>query len=387
MDRGLLEEAVVVYRQAIALRPALPEAHSNLGAALTELGELEEAIAACRKAIALRPNYAEAHSNLGNALKDIGRLDEAAAAHRQATALAPHLPQTHVNLGNALKDLGRLDEAIAAYRAAIRQSADHADGYPNLLYTLPFHPAYDATAIAEELGRWNRTHAEPLRQCIRPHVNDRNPDRRLRIGYVSADFRDHVVGRNLLPLFRQHDRSRFEITCYAQVARADAVTNEFQRYSDRWRSLAGLSDEQAAEQIRRDEIDILVDLSLHMGGSRLLIFARKPAPVQVTFAGYPGSTGLTTIDYRLSDPYLDQVPAAGTPGADQSIYSEKTIRLSNSFWCYDPLDCAEIPISPLPALRSGRLTFGCLNNFCKVNDSILGRWVCPFFVAAGMICS
>ena len=130
----------------------------------------------------------------------------------------------------------------------------------------------------------------------------------------------------------------------------------------------GLSDEQVAEQIREDRIDILVDLTLHMADNRLLVFARKPAPVQVTFAGYPGSTGLSTIDYRLSDPYLDP------PGMDESIYSEQTIRLPDSFWCYDPLDCREIPVNALPALETGVVTFGCLNNFCKINDGVLALW-------------
>jgi predicted O-linked N-acetylglucosamine transferase (SPINDLY family) len=230
------------------------------------------------------------------------------------------------------------------------------------------HPGYDGRSIAEEYRRWNGQHAEPLRKFIEPHTNNRDPDRRLRIGYVSPDFRDHVVGRNLLPLFRQHDRRHFEITCYAQTPRRDAMTSQFQQYSDRWRNIVGLSDEQVANQIRQDEIDILVDLALHTSGNRLLVFARKPAPVQVTFAGYPSSTGLSAIDYRLSDPYLDPI------GMDESIYSEQTIRLPDSFWCYDPLDCRDIPVNPLPALDSGVVTFGCLNNFCKVNDDVLALW-------------
>ena len=142
----------------------------------------------------------------------------------------------------------------------------------------------------------------------------------------------------------------------------------FRQNADCWRDIVGLSDEQVANQIRDDRIDILVDLTLHMADNRLLVFARKPAPLQVTFAGYPGSTGLNAIDYRLSDPYLDP------PSMDESIYTERTIRLPESFWCFDPMEYGDIPVNSLPALGSGVVTFGCLNNFCKVNDDALALW-------------
>jgi predicted O-linked N-acetylglucosamine transferase (SPINDLY family) len=171
-----------------------------------------------------------------------------------------------------------------------------------------------------------------------------------------------------VPLIENHDHSQFEITCYAQVFKPDAMTDRFRGYADRWRDIVGISDEQVAEQIREDAIDILVDLGLHTTRNRLLVFARKPAPVQVTFAGYPGSTGLAVMDYRLSDPYLDP------PGIADEKYSEKTVRLVDSFWCYDPLDCADIEVSALPALETCVVTFGCLNNFAKINDEILAVW-------------
>jgi predicted O-linked N-acetylglucosamine transferase (SPINDLY family) len=367
---GRPDDAIAAYRQAVALRPDYAEAHSNLGNALKDTGQLDEAVDAHQRAISLRADYAEAHYNLGNALRAKAQLDEAVAAFRQAIALRPDYAKAHSNLGNALKGTGQLDLAIAAYRQAIALRPGFSDAHSNLLFSMHFHPDYDAKVIADELRCWNRQHAEPLRQFIQPHRNDRSPDRPLRIGYVSPDFRQHVVGRNLLPLFRQHDRREFQITCYSNVRRADVITSEFRQNADCWRDIIGLSDEQAAEQILADRIDILVDLALHTADNRLLIFARKPAPVQVTFAGYPGSTGLTAIDYRLSDPYLDPV------GLDESIYSERTIRLPDSFWCYDPLDCKDLAVNGLPALSlsKGVMTFGCLSNFCKVNDSVLALW-------------
>jgi predicted O-linked N-acetylglucosamine transferase (SPINDLY family) len=168
-----------------------------------------------------------------------------------------------------------------------------------------------------------------------------------------------------------------ELFCYAQVLMPDATTRRFQRCIGHWRSTIGLSDEQVAAQVREDRIDILVDLKLHTSGNRLPVFARKPAPVQVTWLGYPGSTGLTTIDYRLSDPHLDPM------GMDESIYSEKTVRLPHCFWCYDPLDGRDVPVNRLPAQSNGFVTFGCLNNFSKVNDSVLRLWAGLLRVVSG----
>ena len=367
-DQGQLEAALAAYRAALRFKPDYAEAHNNLGTALKDQGQWEEALAAFRAALRFKPDYAEAHSNLGNALQAQGRLEEALAAYRAALQLKPDYAEAHNNLGTTLKAQGRLEEALDAYRAALQLKPDYTEAHSNWIYLLHFHPDYDARSIAEEHRQWNRQHAEPLRCFIQPHGNGRDPDRRLRIGYVSPDFRNHVVGRNLLPLFAQHDHLGFEIFAYAQVVSPDTWTQQFREKSDHWRGIVGRTDEQVAAQIREDQIDILVDLTLHMAHNRLRLFARKPAPLQATFAGYPGSTGLTTIDYRLSDPFLDP------PGMEESIYSEQTIRLSSSFWCYDALDCRDVPVSPLQASQKGWVTFGCLNNFCKINEPVLKLW-------------
>ena len=321
------------YERAIELNPQLPEAFNNLGNAHRDQGRLDDAIAQYQKAIQLRTAYAEAHSNLGNALKDTGQLDEAMAAYHQAMALKPEDPSAH----------------------------------SNLIYTMHFHRGSTGAMIRQECRGWDHRQARPLRGLVQEHDNDRSPDRPLRVGYISPDFRDHVVGRNMLPLLAAHDRRQFQIACYGLLRRHDAITVQFQALADIWRDVAADSDEQIAQIIREDKIDILVDLTLHMEGNRLLVLARKPSPVQVTFGGYPGTTGLETIDYRLTDPHLDP------PGMHDEFYSEQSIRLPDCFWCYDPQQ-SDVAVNALPALSGGGITFGCLNNFCKVNESVLAAW-------------
>ena len=367
-DKGQLDEAIGAYQQALALNPKLPEAFNNLGIVLKKKGQLDQAIAAYRQAIVLRPNYPEALSNLGKALREKIELDEAIAAGRQAVALNPNLPGAHINLGNALKDTGLLDEAIAAYRHAISIDPRQPSLGSNLAYILHFHPDYDGRAIAEEQARWNRQYAAPFRWLIQPHENDRDPDRRLRIGYVSPDFRAHPVGRFLLPLLAHHDKQQVEVFVYSGLLAADELTGRLRSHVDVWRDIVGLSDERAVELIRQDRIDILVDLTMHTANNRLLVFARKPAPVQITYLAYCSSTGLETIDYRLSDPYMDP------PGMDESIYSERTIRLPDTYWCYEPI-ISNSDVTPLPALERGFVIFGSLNNFCKVSEPALAAWI------------
>jgi predicted O-linked N-acetylglucosamine transferase (SPINDLY family) len=413
---GQPDEAAAACRQALALRPESAEAHNNLGAVLRDLGNLDDAAKSCRQAISLMPQYAEAHKNLGIILRDRRAFDESVAAFRRAIELHPDDAEVFSNLGVALKDQGKWDEAIVALRRAIELKADYAEAYSILgavlrdlgqhdesasahqravqlkpdiaaihsdqLYAMLFHPACDAQALYAAHREWNARHAEPLKKFIIPHTNVRDPDRRLKIGYVSSDFRDHVVGRNLLPLLREHARERFDIVCYADVLRPDEFTRQFHSVADGWRNVCGLSDERVATIVREDAIDILVDLTLHMAGNRLMVFARKPAPVQVTFGGYPGTTGMDAMDYRLTDPYLDPV------GQHDQLYSEQSIRLPDSFWCYDPMvmiaGAGHNPaVGPLPALSTGRITFGCLNNFCKVNDRVLGLWARVLKVVEG----
>jgi predicted O-linked N-acetylglucosamine transferase (SPINDLY family) len=206
-----------------------------------------------------------------------------------------------------------------------------------------------------------------LASLQRPHTNDCSPDRRLRIGYVSPDFRSHPVGTFLLPLLESHDHQGFEIFCYSSVRVPDAITARCRAQADVWRDALGMSDEQLAGAIRDDRIDVLVDLTMHMADNRLLVFARKPAPVQVTYLAYCGTTGLAAMDYRLTDPYLDP------PGRDEPFYCERSVRLPETYWCYRPV-IETSPAETLPASGTGQIVFGSLNNFCKVSDASLAAW-------------
>ncbi len=366
-DKGELDEAIAAYRQAIVLRPSLAEAHGNLGIALRERGELDEAIAAYRAAIALRPNFADAYNNLGVALNERGNPDGAIAACRRAISLNPNYPEAQSNLGHSLRDRGEIDEAIAAYRQAITLRPDFAEAHSNLVYALHFDARCGPAELLAEHRAWAAQHADPLKSLIRPHENNRDPGRRLRIGYVSPDFHGHPVGRFMLPLLAAHDHQQFEIYCYASVLYPDGVTDRIRRHADVWRDIRALSNEAAAKLIREDRIDILVDLSLHTAKNRLLLFARKPAPIQATYLAYPGTSGLETVDYRITDSHLDP------PGISDAHYTERSIRLDDTYWCYEPA-AGSPEVNQAPAITKGFVTFACLNNFSKNSDAAIQAW-------------
>jgi predicted O-linked N-acetylglucosamine transferase (SPINDLY family) len=362
---GELPAAVTSLRTAVELSPDYAEAWNNLGLALSELKQHAEAVACFQRVLQLRPEMAAGYSNLGNVFKDRMQLDEAAACYRRAIQLAPEMAEAHTNLGMVLLDQGEADEALAAFRRGAELQPDDYVKQSNLLYMLLYTGNGAATSrVAHE--RWYRRWAEPLMRESGPHANDRSTERRLRIGYVSPDFREHPVGRMLLPLLESHDHERFEICCYASQTIDDRFTARFRPLADEWRNVASLTDQQLAETIRRDRIDILVDLTMHTAGNRLLTFARKPAPVQATYLAYCGTTGLPAIDYRLTDARLDP-PDAVNP------FVEEPFRLPDTFWCYRaPLEAPEV--APLPALAAGYVTFGCQNNFCKGTVAAREAW-------------
>jgi predicted O-linked N-acetylglucosamine transferase (SPINDLY family) len=366
-DQSEFAKAVESYQRAVAIRPDYGEAFNNLGNVLQARRNYDLAADAYRKAIALNSNDVEAINNLGCALRTMGDTDGSIDAFEQVLKLQPDFHKAYCNLGNVLKDTGDVEAAIASYRKAVELCPADSISQSNLAFASHYHPTYSAEDILRENLRWNDLHAQTASAAIMPHENDRDPERPLRIGYFGADFRDHCQSLFTLPLLANHDHRQFEIFAYPNVSRSDAVTEKLRPFFDNWRTVKGIPDEDSAAMIRGDRIDILVDLTMHMSGGRPLLMARKPAPVQVAWLAYPGTTGLAAMDYRLTDPYLDP------PGESNAHYSEQSIRLPETFWCYDAQAPDVIP-NALPVLSTGRITFGCLNNFCKVTPATLELW-------------
>lgn len=363
---GHVDEAMETYQHSLALDPSDLTTRNNLGEAFKRKAMWDHAITLFREILHERPEMFEAQLNLGGALQARGDLDDAIASFERAGQLRPGAPEVQINLSAAYKDAGLLDRAI--------QSADRAIELDNTAHTasarlflLHYHPNYDARRIRDEHRQWYERYVKPSARPNHVHFNQLSPDRRLRIGYVSPDFRDHPVTYNMLPLLAAHDHQQFEVFCYSNTFDQDELTERVKVHTDNWRDITGLDDQQTTDLIAADQIDILVDLALHTGNNRLLVFARKPAPIQVTFAGYPGTTGLPTIGYRLTDPHIDP-----TPDCDQ-YYVERSYRLPDTFWCFDP-SANEPQVNALPALANGYITFGCLSNFCKINDEVLKLW-------------
>lgn len=364
MRQGRLEEAREAFEQAVQSQADFAQAHHNLGKTFFELRRLEEAMHHFQRALRLQPDFAEAHHSLGHLLWKVGRTDEAISAYREALRLKPSYADGHCGLGLALMEQGRLAEAQESFRQALRLQPDFAVAHSNLLLALTYDPTVEPRVRFAEHCHWGARHGQTT-AVLPPSSNDRDPNRRLRIGYVSPDFRTHVVSRFIAPILRHHDRTQFEIYCYSEVRGVDITTGRMRELADVWRSTCGRNDGQVAEMVRGDGIDILIDLAGHTGGNRLGAFAYRPAPVQTTYLGYPNTTGLIAIPYRLTDAVAD-------PPGESLLHTEELVRLDGPFCCWEPPDDA-----PEIASRSADgtpLVFGCLHNPAKLNERVLELW-------------
>jgi len=400
IESGDLCAAKTNYENALALQPDVPEVYNNLGNLLTELGHIEDAVAKFQTALKLKPDYVEAfcnlgnafqkkkafddaircyqsalkydqnyykaYNNLGNAYQQNGELSRAVDCYQLALQLHPDYADAHNNSGNARVDMGKLPEALECYRKALLVDPSFVVARSNLLLTLNYQSNSDLLSGYFSARSWWQHHGLPVYKSVN-HKNGAESIRRLKIGYVSPDFRQHSVSFFYLPLIRHHNRQLVEVFCYSDVKSSDDVTDEIMTSADEWRPISGLPDEAVAEQVRTDGIDILVDLSGHTAGNRLLVFARKPAPLQITWLGYPNTTGMPVMDYRLTDDIADP------PGQSDQYHSETLIRLPDGFLCYSPPDDAP-QVSGLPARQTGRITFGSFNNLPKINEAVIALW-------------
>jgi predicted O-linked N-acetylglucosamine transferase (SPINDLY family) len=294
------------------------------------------------------------------------KLEEAEAACRKALALDDVCVEAHTLLGCALVEGGRYGEGIRSLRDALELDPGFVNAMSKFLMVMHYSPHFSGRRILEESLQWQERlqhHSETKRHRFAALSGDVE---RIRVGYLSSDFRTHSVSYFLAPLLEFHDRKRFEITCYASVGRPDRMTERLRGLSEHWRDVASLDTDELAKQIHTDGIHVLVDLSGHTGDNRLPVFTLRPAPVQVTWLGYPGTTGLAAMDYRLTDVLSEP------PGAD-SLYSERLVRLPGGFLCYGPPDDAP-PVGSLPLLRNGYVTFASFNNLAKITDQVISLW-------------
>lgn len=366
MQQGRLTDAEESYRKALVIKPDSLDLHVNLGVILQEQGRLTEAEALYHRALEIKPYSAEAHNNLGNTLQKLGRLSDSEVSYRRALEAMPDYADAHNNLGNTLKELGRINEAEVCYRRALEIKPDYEDAFGNLLFTLNYHPDRSGEEIFAAYREYDDRFCLPHHKTWRVHQNQRDGTRRLKVGYVSPDFRKHSVRHFLEPLLSHHDKRVVEVYAYAEVAQEDAVTARYKSYVDHWICTIGLSDEALAKRIRADGIDILVDLAGHTAKNRLGVFARKPAPVSLSWLGYGYTTGLTAIDYLLTD-------ATSTPEGSEGLFSETLWRLATSGYVYRPADDMG-EVSSLPAATRGYVTFGTLTRAVRINHRTIRVW-------------
>ena len=361
MRMGQRDDATRSLQAAIALNPQLGAAHLNLGVLLLERGEFTAAERSFRTAIATGRDVEGAWRNLGRSLRGQDRFDEAEQAYRTALTRDPNSPEAWMMLGSLLREGGEITESLAATRRAIALRPGYREAHSNLCYALYFDPHTSPADLIATHRDWAAKFAPPPTATISRPLHDP-----IRIGYVSPYFRNHVVAAFMEPILQHHDRSQFAITCYSDANPEDEITARLRKTNTTWRQTAGQTDRSLAKLVEQDEIDILVDLTLHMRGCRLGVFASKPAPIQITHLAYCGTSGLAQMDGCITDIHML------APGCE-AFFSETLLPLPTSYWCYQPPMVAP-DVGPLPVLQNGYVTFGSLNTAAKVNDDVVSVW-------------
>lgn len=363
---GDLDGAIERQRAALEANPKTMPAYAHLAACLSEKGDKDAAEAVYRRALEADPNYLPALVNLANMLNERGQPDQAIELYARAIRAQPNFAPTYSNLAGLLKDQGRVEEAITALERAVKLMPDFPEAQSNLLLTLHYSAEKTPEEIAEAHFEVGRRYAAKAGTPA-PHENAPEPDRRLRVGYVSADLRTHPVAFFMEPVLAHHDKSALEVFVYAEHGKDDATTERLRPMADHWRSIRGITDAQADTLIRADEIDILVDLAGHTANNRMTLFARMPAPVQITWLGYPDTTGLPAMDYRITDAVSDP------EGETERWHSEALLRLPDGFLCYRPPPDCPAP-APAPAAEPGAVTFASFNNPAKISPKVVALW-------------
>lgn len=363
---GRKEEAEASYRRAIELNPDYSQALGNLAALIQEMGRAEEAEEMYQRVITIAPDYAEAHNNLGNLLQDQGRLEDALESYRRTIEIAPKHRLAYNNMALALQDLGKLGEALASLTRQVELAPNFAEAQSARLRCFNFDPKWSPAEICAQHTEWAAARTDNFRPDAETHANLPDPARPLRVGYISPDFRVHSVAYFFEAILAAHDPGAIHSICYANAPQKDDMTAHLGELAGDWRETYTMNDDEVAAQIRADKIDILVDLAGHTGLNRMLTFARRPAPVQITYLGYCCTTGLAAIDYRLSDWHTD-------PKGQEAVHAEALYRLDRSFLCYTAPDSAP-EVGPPPSAEAGVITFGSFNTLAKVTPEVVALW-------------
>ncbi|MBF0383128.1 MAG: tetratricopeptide repeat protein [Magnetococcales bacterium] len=365
LRQGKLDDAITNFKKAIAINPDHVNAYINLGSMQQEQGKLDESIITYQKALSVDPNHVEAHYNLGLALQKQGKPEEAIARYHLLLSINHDYGQAHNNLGVIWQKQGELHKAVASFKKALSINSNYVEAHNNLIFSLDLLPNAASLLSFEERSIWAKRHAEPLKKHWLPPINIPDHNRKIRIGYVGADFRYHSAALIFACMLMAYDKNNFQVFCYSGSEFEDDLTEQLKQNTDGWLSTCKIDDAALAEKIRKDKIDILVDLAGHTPGNRLLTFARKPAPIQVTAWGYPLGTKMDAIDYIISD-------TISIPQSKRDNYSEKFIDISSMISLFSTANYPEV-VDP-PACKNGYITFGAFNRLEKNNDQVYTLW-------------
>ncbi len=362
--QGKRREAIHVFNKAVLSAPNESEFHYQLATAYLEQGQFDLAISAYRQTIAIKPNHKPALNNLSAILTNHGQTGEAIKLLRQSLKIEPNAYHMSINLARSYLFTGDAEKALNLLEQATRQYPDDTISYSKYLLCCNYTADTDLEKVFSAHTTW-QSRSRVQSGTYMPHDNSVDKKRPLRIGYLSPDLRNHSVAYFLEPILLNHNTRDFHITCYADVKNPDDTSKKLALICNSWNIVANLNDEQLCEKINNDQIDILVDLAGHTGNNRMPVFAQKPAPIAVSYLGYPNTSGLDTIDYRLTDAIADP------PGLTDRYYSEKLVRLPNGFLCYHPPEKA-----PDILIRdNGRnIVFGSFNNLAKLTPKVIEVW-------------
>ena len=359
------DRAIQLLNQAILIQPNHAQSHNNLGVVFGELGEVKKAISCYQKAISIQPDYADAHYNLGNVLDKLNKHQEAIICYEKVIQINPNYVAAHYNQGNALKELGEFKKAISCYQKAINSKHNYAPAYNNILFTLLYMEKTDSKYYLSKIKEF-RSSLKPINDDLLLKYQFNIKPKKLRIGFVSGDFREHPVGFFLLDTLNHLKNNDLELIAYSNSQIEDSLSIKLKSHFTIWHEIASQSNMDVINKIRKDGIHVLVDLSGHSEKNRLPIFINKPAPVQVSWVGYPGSTGIPEIDYLIGDPFV-------TPENMNGHFTEKIFRLPSMWVCFSEPDF-DVRISDPPVIKNGYVTFGSFNNLSKINDKVISLW-------------